>query len=167
MNPRRGVGALVAISGVALLLGGCGNWISETEHVGRVGVRLGPDDAPVVVVEPCRSGTVQVDIAEGRTPDKAADEPNAQVGTWTARESADQRSELNLADPGEEWTGDAVSAPVDDVSWIVSATFDGEDATTMPGPFFSGADLAGLGPDQVLVEDGRAVSLADFDGGCS
>lgn len=155
----------------ALALTGCGNWVGDVEHVGRVGLTVDDTGGPVVLVAPCRTGTVQVSIVLGRTPDMAGDEENEKVGTWTARTASDRLSELNLADPGSDWDGDPAGPPRKEQTWIVNGTFT-EDADTevvMVGPFVEASQLDELTPDHVLVADGeqsRSIDHTAFDGDC-
>ena len=160
---------LLTLSTLTFLLTGCGNWVGDTEHVGRLAV--GVDDAgqPVVLVAPCREGTTRIDISLGRTEDMDPSEQNEEVGEWTATEASADPSELNLADPGDAWQGESATAPTGDTMWIVDGTFADEKETVMPGPAFTGEQMSRLGADQVLVDQeggSKAIARSAFDGGC-
>ncbi len=156
---------LLAAVAAALVLTGCGNWAEPPEQVGRVGVMLDEQGEIVVVVAPCREGVARVTIARGRTPDMADDEPNAEVGEWTAAAPSSRTSLLTLGAPKDGWSGEPASPPSSDELWIVDASFVDQDDTVLPGPTLTGRDLAGLTAGSLLTQEGTEAR-AGFTGDC-
>lgn len=161
----------VGVFALVLLTAGCGNLVGDVEQVGRLGVTVDEAGKPVVLVEPCREGTARIDVSLGRSPGMDSEQKNEEVGSWTAAAASDKPSELEVTAPGDAWKGPKVEPPQKTTHWILTGTFDGEDETSLAGLDFTGADLAALDTDTVLVGgsgEGGADQLprTDFDGDC-
>jgi hypothetical protein len=156
-----------ALAGTALaaglVLAGCGNAV-DTDVNGRTGVTLDASGTPVVLVAVCHKSIDEVVISGDREGLKE-DEPNAELGTWTAARPMKGIVGLSLADPGEDWSVKGSFTPEDDKGYIViggQAKADVEASQVS----FRGSDLAKLAPGDVLVDDRKVEDRLTFASSC-
>ncbi|MEO6606318.1 MAG: hypothetical protein ABIN55_11935 [Aeromicrobium sp.] len=156
---RRVVAVAVAIAS----LSACGNAVT-TDVNGQTAITVDDEGNLVVLVAVCHSSIDQVTIAADREGLKETEE-NPILGTWTASKPQKGLVTLSLADPGSPWQSSSTFVPADAKGYIViGARTDADVEATQV--YFHGGDVAGLTPDDVIVEDAKVQKRSTFEKVC-
>lgn len=136
--------AALAVAGA---LGGC--IAPDIDVVGAIGVTVTDDGAPVLVIEPCDTGALQVTLSGDRE-GLADDETNPLLAEWTVDPpGVTGTSQIVLDGPAEPWGGAAVT--VEEGRGYVAGGASSQVKGVLSQVAFRTEDLAGLSPDQVYV----------------
>lgn len=164
MRPSSVIGAGAAALVAAASLGGC--IAPDIDVVGALGVTVTAEGAPVLVVEPCDTGAVQV-LLSGDRAGLADDEENPQLAEWTVDPpGVTGTSRITLGAPTAPWGGQAVTVEPD--QGYVATGASSQVKGVLSQVAFTTEELAGLSPDSVYVNassDGtglRSISAEDF-----
>ncbi|MGD9957783.1 hypothetical protein [Nocardioides sp.] len=159
VTPPRLRAVLLAL-GLAVVGGGCGNAVSA-DIIGTTALTVDGRGAPVVLVAVCDQHVDTIEIYTGRE-GLEDDEPNPSVASWTSSSPQTGTVTLALDRVSAAWTGPGAVRLADDTLYIVSASRSDADAETTQVSF-RGRAIAALGPDQVIVRDGRVWTRERFD----
>lgn len=120
----------------------------DAEVVGKVGVTVDDQQRPIIVMEACDATAEELHLSKDRE-GLPPEEPNEQLGEWTAEGGAPGRSELALHAPASPWAGDPVTLP-DSGGVIAGATGTGWDEV-LSQVSFRVADLETMEPGVIQV----------------
>jgi hypothetical protein len=158
---RRLVSGLIAgvvITGPALAMGGCGNWVT-TEIVGALAVSRDNSGEPILHIAVCKGSVDQIEMYDITT-ENPPDEPQKPVSTWASRQEVTREGSLALNHPGQKWT---VGGSGQNVQRFADVQFEGGSSKqdqAVSGVTVSWKKWSALKPGQAIGSNG----ITNLDG---
>jgi hypothetical protein len=155
---------LVPVALVAWLLSGCGNVVT-TKVIGMAAVTQGSDGHPVLLVKVCQDHIDTLSVFATRE-GLAADQPNAQVASWTSHQPASGTIEVAVEHPGASWR--PVPSTPDRLTFRAARGYivlgeSSQQDVEVTQVSFRGRALQSLKPGQVLVRNSHVWSRDRFE----
>ena len=160
MTRSHRIATAVVLAAIGALTTDCGNAI-DAEVVGMAAVSVDRAGSPIIVVAVCSDHIDRVEVF-GTREGLDENEPNPQVGSWTATDPQTGHVSIDVAAPGGDWTASGPIKLETGDGYIVNASRSDADVETTQVNF-TGRDLATLDPSQIIVRDAEVWTREKFD----
>lgn len=148
--------------GVAVLASGC--IAPDVEVIGAIGVTADEQSRPVLVVEACEGAAALVSMSYDRE-GLADDEPNEDLGMWTATAPVSGTSKIILNEPEPPWQGEGVDLALN--RGYVAGGQGEKFMQVLTQVSFRGTDLAEMDPGFVYRNDTDLLTKLGVEPGAS